>query len=69
MNVKVNHDDRLLFGVAFAVFMVGVSLADAAIIAWNASMVGFWELFASLLSFVLVSAGVLFTIWRMKSRT
>ena len=68
MTVNTNHHDRLLFWVAFAVLMVGIALGDAAIIAWNAKVAGFWELLVSLFSFVLISAGVLFTIWEMKSR-
>ena len=68
MNVNTNHDYRLLYWVAFAVLMVGVGLCDAAVIAWNASVAGFWVLFVSLFSFVLTSAGLLFTIWRMNSR-
>ena len=69
MDVKTNQDDRLLFWVALTLLMIGVGLADAAVIAWNASVAGFWELLVSLFSFAMVSAGLLFTIWRMKYRT
>ena len=68
MNFNTNHNNRLLYWVTFAVLMVGVGLCDAAVIAWNASLAGFWELFVSLFSFVLTSAGLLFTIWRMRRR-
>jgi hypothetical protein len=51
--------------LAAALLLVGFGLGDAAIVAWNASLVSFGQVAATAVSFVLVGAGTFFTVWQM----
>ena len=59
-------DDHLLHWIAASLLLVGFGLGDTAIIAWCASLVTVWQLGAVLFSFVLVAAGLCFTVWQMR---
>ena len=59
-------DDHLLHWIVAALLLVGFGLGDTAIIAWCASLVTAWQLGAVLFSFVLVAAGLCFTVWQMR---
>jgi hypothetical protein len=60
-----NHD-HLLHWIAATLLLVGFGLADTAIIAWSASLITVWQLGAFSFSFVLISVGLCFTVWRMR---
>lgn len=59
-------DDHLLHWIAAALLLVGFGLGDTAIIAWCVSLFTVWQFGAVLFSFVLVAAGLCFTIWQMR---
>jgi hypothetical protein len=60
------NDDHLLQWIVAILLLVGFGLGDTAIIAWCASLVTVWQLGAVLFSFVLVAAGLCFTVWQMR---
>jgi hypothetical protein len=59
-------DDHLLHWIAATLLLVGFGLGDTAIVAWSTSLVTVWQLDAFLFSFVLVAAGLCFTVWQMR---
>ena len=67
MDIRTSrNDNHLLYWMAATLFLVGVSLADTATVAWSASLVSLWQLVASVLAFLLISTGVLFTVWQVR---
>jgi hypothetical protein len=66
MSLASRSDDHLLHWIVAALLLVGFGLGDTAIIAWCASLVTEWQLGAVLCSFVLVAAGLYFTVWQMR---
>jgi hypothetical protein len=67
MNVQVSRDNgHLLLWITSALLLLGVLLGDAAIIAWYASFANVWQLLGSFFSFLMIAAGLLFTVWRMR---
>ena len=59
-------DDHLLHWIAATLLLVGFGLGDTAIVAWSASLVTVRQLGAVLFSFVLVAAGLCFTVWQLR---
>jgi hypothetical protein len=67
MNTTVSlHNDHLLLWLSVALLLVGVSLGDLGIVALYASVVSRLELVGFAFSFVLIGAGALFTVGRMR---
>ena len=60
-------NDHLLQWTAAALSLIGISLLDIAVTAWAASWVTAWQLAASVASYLLIAAGVLFTIWQVRA--
>jgi len=68
MNISASrNNDHLLHWIAAALFLIGIALVDTAIIAWCASLVTLWQLAVSVSSWLLIAAGVLFTVWQMSA--
>jgi hypothetical protein len=63
------NNDHLLRWIAAALFLIGLALADIAITAWSFSLVTLWQLAASAVSYLLIGAGALFTIWQIRTIT
>ena len=58
--------DHLLYWITAALLLVSFGLADAAVVAWAASVVTIGQLLAVAFTFVLTGSGVVFTAWRMR---
>jgi hypothetical protein len=61
----LREPNHLVYWLAALLLLCGFGFGDLAVVAWSASLVGFWQLAGSALSFALIGAGVLFTAWRM----
>jgi hypothetical protein len=67
MNITaLRHNNHFLYWIAAALLLVSFGFADAAIVAWNASLVSSWQLFGAAFSFLLIAMGLFVTIWRMR---
>jgi hypothetical protein len=65
-SVNRKHDHFLQWAAA-ALSLIGIALVDISITAWAASLVGLWPLAASVASYFMIAAGVLFTIWQVRA--
>ena len=60
------NNDHLLWWIAAALLVSGISLWDMAIVAWCASLVTLNQVIACVLSFALIGSGLLLTVWQMR---
>ena len=58
-----NH--HLLYLTTVVFFLAGLALVDTFIIAWCAGLVTLWPIAVSVLSYLLIAVGVLFTFWQV----
>ena len=65
----LRNDDHLLHWMGATLLLISFGLGDAAIIAWCASAIDFGELFAVVFSFLLIEAGLFYTVWQMRRET
>jgi hypothetical protein len=65
-NTALPHNNHLLLWLSVALLLIGVGLGDLGIVALYASAVSRLELVGFAFSFVLIGAGALFTVGRMR---
>jgi hypothetical protein len=58
--------DRLLYWMAGVLLLITFGIVDAGVIAWCASLIDFGQLFAALVSLLLIETGLFFTVWQMR---
>jgi hypothetical protein len=58
-------NNHFLYWTAAVLLLLSFGFGDAATVAWSASLITFWQLFAAAFSFLLIAMGLFVTIWRM----